>query len=82
MQEKDAYGNEVTRMARPLPVEYLLVDVPVSTPLEPVFKFYVGKENLFPVENRFNLISFYLFIYSFIKYIFDRLKCEIFKKKN
>lgn len=39
-------------MARPLPVEYLLVDLPVSTPRDPVFKFYFGKESLFPVENR------------------------------
>ncbi|KAL1471191.1 hypothetical protein MTO96_023838 [Rhipicephalus appendiculatus] len=31
----DSYGNEVTQMARPLPIEYLLVDVPVSTPKDP-----------------------------------------------
>lgn len=51
-KEKDAYGNEVTREARPLPVEYLLVDVPVSTPLEPVFTFAAGSHKPFPVENR------------------------------
>ena len=51
-KEKDSYGNEVTRIARPLPVEYLLVDVPVSTPLEPVFTFYSGNARAFPVENR------------------------------
>ncbi|CAG7733894.1 unnamed protein product [Allacma fusca] len=52
-KQKDEYGNEVTRMARPLPVEYLLVDVPVSTPIEPQFSFVVpaGKKP-FPVENR------------------------------
>ena len=52
-QEKDSYGNEVSRLARPLPVEYLLLDVPVSTPLTPQFTFYTN-ENLtpFPVENR------------------------------
>lgn len=51
-KEKDSYGNEVTRIARPLPVEYLLLDVPVSTPLEPLFTFLSGKERAFPVENR------------------------------
>jgi len=28
-KEKDKYGNEVTKLARPLPLEYLLVDVSV-----------------------------------------------------
>ena len=53
VQEKDSYGNEVTRDARPLPVEYLLVDVPVSTPLEPIFTFTAGSRQPFPIENRF-----------------------------
>ena len=35
-KEKDKYGNEVTKIARPLPVEYLLIDVPVSSPKDPV----------------------------------------------
>lgn len=50
----DSYGNEVTQMARPLPIEYLLVDVPVSTPKdpkEPTFYAAPGKRH-FPVENR------------------------------
>ncbi|XP_011497718.1 PREDICTED: nuclear protein localization protein 4 homolog isoform X2 [Ceratosolen solmsi marchali] len=52
-KEKDTYGNEVSRLARPLPVEYLLVDVPASTPLTPQFTFY-AKDNItpFPIENR------------------------------
>lgn len=52
-KEKDEYGNEVTRLARPLPVEYLIVDLPASMPKEPkyTFRLPVGK-NLFPVENR------------------------------
>ncbi|KAL0108495.1 hypothetical protein PUN28_015203 [Cardiocondyla obscurior] len=52
-KEKDTYGNEVTRLARPLPVEYLLVDVPASTPLTPQFTFFTD-DNItpFPVENR------------------------------
>ncbi|XP_058797778.1 nuclear protein localization protein 4 homolog isoform X2 [Phymastichus coffea] len=52
-KEKDSYGNEVSRLARPLPVEYLLVDVPASTPLTPQFTFFAN-DNItpFPVENR------------------------------
>ncbi|XP_054717743.1 nuclear protein localization protein 4 homolog [Uloborus diversus] len=51
---KDSYGNEITELARPLPIEYLLVDVPVSTPNEPQFTFYaVAGIDPFPVENRF-----------------------------
>jgi len=47
-KEKDKYGNEITKMGRPLPVEYLLVDIPVATPKTPVQTFSTG----FPVENR------------------------------
>lgn len=49
----DSYGNEVTQLARPLPIEYLLVDVPVSTPVEPLYTFCgaPGRKR-FPVENR------------------------------
>ncbi len=50
-KEKDKYGNEVTKMARPLPVEYLLTDVPVSTPKSPIFSFYDAKSP-FPIEHR------------------------------
>jgi nuclear protein localization protein 4 homolog len=48
------YGNEVSRLARPLPIEYLLVDIPASTPLQPLYTFPIkpGKET-FPVEHRF-----------------------------
>uniref|UniRef100_A0AAG5CY80 Nuclear protein localization protein 4 homolog n=1 Tax=Anopheles atroparvus TaxID=41427 RepID=A0AAG5CY80_ANOAO len=53
-KEKDVYGNEVQRLGRPLPVEYLLVDVPASTPLVPLYTFHVRKDakGYFPVENR------------------------------
>ncbi|KAK7601803.1 hypothetical protein V9T40_009244 [Parthenolecanium corni] len=52
-KEKDKYGNEVSRLARPLPVEYLLVDVPTSTPLSPQFTFPVNfSATSFPIENR------------------------------
>ncbi|XP_050308450.1 nuclear protein localization protein 4 homolog [Anthonomus grandis grandis] len=53
-KEKDSYGNEVSRLARPLPVEYLLVDVPASTPVTPVYTFNPDpSKQAFPVENRF-----------------------------
>ncbi|XP_076756687.1 nuclear protein localization protein 4 homolog [Xylocopa sonorina] len=52
-KDKDSYGNEVSRLARPLPVEYLLVDVPASTPLTPQFTFYISNNIIpFPIENR------------------------------
>ena len=53
-QEKDKYGNEVTKLARPLPIAYLLVDVPASTPREPLFTFPLqpARRSQFPVENR------------------------------
>lgn len=51
-KEKDEYGNEVTRLGRPLPVEYLLLDLPVSTPNEPSHTFTETRENPFPIENR------------------------------
>ncbi|XP_035743841.1 nuclear protein localization protein 4 homolog isoform X2 [Vespa mandarinia] len=52
-KEKDSYGNEVPRLARPLPVEYLLVDVPASTPLTPQFTFYANDDiTPFLIENR------------------------------
>jgi len=43
----------VSKLARPLPVEYLLLDVPASTPLTPLNTFTLIKDiNMFPVENR------------------------------
>lgn len=48
---KDEYGNEVQKRAQPLPVEYLLVDVPVTSPNEPVNTFR-SEGPQFPVENR------------------------------
>ena len=32
--EKDEYGNDIKKISRSLPVEYLLIDVPVTTPLQ------------------------------------------------
>ena len=56
---KDQYGNEVTKVARPLPVEYLLIDIPVGVSSSPIHSmsleksfFSKGKCNPFPIENR------------------------------
>ena len=52
-QEKDSYGNEVTQLARPLPVEYLLVDMAAAFPVEPEYTFPAGNGHKpFAVENR------------------------------
>ncbi|CAD6194468.1 unnamed protein product [Caenorhabditis auriculariae] len=50
--EKNEYGAEVQRNGRPLPVEYLLVDVPTGMPKEPHYTFVVPKTIDFHVENR------------------------------
>lgn len=73
-KEKDTYGNEVSRLARPLPVEYLLVDVPASTPVTPTYTFNPDpSKQPFPVENRlveghiqdFNALATYLQQFAF-----------------
>lgn len=41
------------RLSRPLPVEYLLVDVPATAPVTPTYTFTVREDRRrFPVENR------------------------------
>ena len=55
---KDEYGNEVTQLARPLPVEYLLVDLPAAFPVSAqyTFKSHLHSEvKRFPVENRIDI---------------------------
>ncbi|KAL7055761.1 hypothetical protein AAHC03_022652 [Spirometra sp. Aus1] len=52
---KDKYGNTVTNIGRPLPVEYLLIDMPVAFPIDPTFTFALQSlpsNRLFPIENR------------------------------
>ncbi|XP_002733298.1 nuclear protein localization protein 4 homolog [Saccoglossus kowalevskii] len=49
---KDSYNNEVALLARPLPVEYLIIDVPAGFPLEPKYTFLDENERKFPIENR------------------------------
>jgi len=52
--EKDEYGNEIKKVGRPLPVEYLFIELPVTTPLEPLHTFSIlpPEKTPFPVENR------------------------------
>jgi hypothetical protein len=54
VQEKNEYGLEVMRHGRPMPGEYLLVDVPTATPVQPLATFSVPREGTlpFPLENR------------------------------
>lgn len=53
-KDKNEYGHEVLLIARPLPIEYLLLDVPVSTPMDPKYSFNpLNYLKAFPVENRF-----------------------------
>lgn len=61
----DEYKNEKTQIARPLPIEYLLIDVPVSTPVTPTRTFnQLEDKNVFAIENRgiadFACLSSYL----------------------
>ncbi|XP_078611262.1 nuclear protein localization protein 4 homolog [Branchiostoma floridae x Branchiostoma japonicum] len=51
-KEKDSYGNLVTLLARPLPVEYLLVQVTTGFPVDPVSTFNIRVAKPFPIENR------------------------------
>jgi len=53
-KEMDKYKNEIKKIGRPLPVEYLLIDVPVTSPNEPIAFFSIldGDRKHFPVENR------------------------------
>lgn len=54
-REKDKYNNEVTKKARPLPVEYLIIDMPAAFAKDPSFYFNDGSplvKTPFPVENR------------------------------
>lgn len=52
VQRKDEYGNEVQRVARPLPIEYLLVDMPCGTPLDPEYSFCSRGSVHLAIENR------------------------------
>ncbi|GMR36479.1 hypothetical protein PMAYCL1PPCAC_06674 [Pristionchus mayeri] len=50
--EKNEYGAEVRRVGRPLPVEFLMVDVPAGMPKEYRCTFHIPTDKKFPIENR------------------------------
>ncbi|XP_064423527.1 nuclear protein localization protein 4 homolog [Latimeria chalumnae] len=50
-KDKDKFGNEVTYLARPLPVEYLIIDITTTFPKDPVYTFAISPSP-FPIENR------------------------------
>ena len=52
VQRKDEYGNEVQREARPLPIEYLLLDMPCGTPLDPEYTLSSRSPAHLAIENR------------------------------
>ncbi len=55
IKEKDSYNNEVTKKAGPLPIEYLIVDMPAAFAKDPTYAFNEGSPLLktpFPIENR------------------------------
>jgi len=54
---KDSYNNDVTKVARPLPVEYLILDLPAAFAKEPIYTFNEGTKlkSEFPIENRSEL---------------------------
>ncbi|XP_035864977.1 nuclear protein localization protein 4 homolog [Phyllostomus discolor] len=47
----DKFGNEITQLARPLPVEYLIIDITTTFPKDPVHTFSAS-QTPFPIENR------------------------------
>ncbi|GAA6078987.1 nuclear protein localization protein 4 homolog, partial [Tachysurus ichikawai] len=49
-KDTDKFGNEITYLARPLPVEFLIIDITTTFPKDPVFTF--SSTLRFPFENR------------------------------
>uniref|UniRef100_A0A3B4TKD8 NPL4 homolog, ubiquitin recognition factor n=1 Tax=Seriola dumerili TaxID=41447 RepID=A0A3B4TKD8_SERDU len=49
-KDKDKFGNDVTFLARPLPVEYLIIDITNTFPKDPQYTFCSTQR--FPIENR------------------------------
>ncbi len=63
------------KTGRPLPVEYLIVDVPAGAPVEPKFTFSADERvQPFPVENRMETSEIQVFFFSFKT--FFGLKCS------
>ena len=51
-QGKGEYGTEITKIARPLPLEYLIVELTTTTPRRPKPTLPGGRGTPFPIENR------------------------------
>lgn len=49
-KDKDKFGNDITFLARPLPVEYLIIDITTTFPKDPQYTF--SSSQRFPIENR------------------------------
>lgn len=65
---KGEYGIEVTKLARPLPLEYLIVELTTTTPKRPKPTLPGGRGEPFPVENRETIGEMQSFE-SFIHYL-------------
>lgn len=52
LQTKGEHGADVTLEARPLPLEYLIIELTTSSPRNPLPLLPGGKGVTFPVENR------------------------------
>lgn len=52
LQTKGEHGADVTLEARPLPLEYLIIELTTSSPRNPLPLLPGGKGVAFPVENR------------------------------
>ena len=77
LQVKGEYGIEVTRIARPLPLEYLIVELTTTHPLQPKPSLPGGRGgDPFPVENREDFGEMQNFE-AFVKYL-DQQKSENF----
>ncbi|CAK9299586.1 unnamed protein product [Gordionus sp. m RMFG-2023] len=76
---KDEYGNEVTQQAGTFPVEFAIINVPASHPLQPVYTFN-SDHNIppFPLENRIKYTddnqTFYSFAHHVKPYLNDKTK--------
>ena len=66
--DKDSYGNEVTLLARPMPIEYVLTEVPAAFPKDHQYTFPGGNGDPFPIANREELGEIQDF-HSFAEYV-------------
>ena len=53
LQEKDSYNNEVMKIARPLPLEYMIIDVPTGFPSADAQIQLTFNDNCAAIKTRF-----------------------------